>query len=175
MKPSIEVIILLGALAPVLWRVHQLRNGVVPFEVTVRREIENNLASVDPRFVAIVIMAFVALCVLDMLLGCLQWCNIPLFGQSAISFYPRSGRLTSSYFTGLSVSTFTCGPVVLVVRIFQALVYVIFRCRPFLILAIAYTSRTWASYLKGEVEPVRPFFPVAAQARTMFSRKALTT
>ncbi len=67
-------------------------------------------------------------------------------------------------FTGLSVSTFTCGPVVLVVRIFQALVYVIFRRGPLcwltdtLILAIAYTFRTWASYLKDEVEPVRPFF-----------------
>ena len=84
-------------------------------------------------------------------------------------------------FTGLSVSTFTCGPVVLVVSIFQALVYVIFRRRPFrrltdsLILAIAYTFRTWASYLKGEVEPVRPFSPIAAQARSIFDRKAFTT
>ena len=65
---------------------YQLWNGLLPFEVTVRREVESNLAGVDPRFVAIVIMAFVALCVMDVLLGFLQWCNISLLGQSAICF-----------------------------------------------------------------------------------------
>jgi hypothetical protein len=69
------------------YRSHQVNNGLVPFEVTVRREIESNLASVDPRFVAIVTMAFVALCVVDMLLGFLQSCNISLLGQSAHSFF----------------------------------------------------------------------------------------
>ena len=85
-----ESTIILAILALPIWYLYQLREGLIPIEVTVRREIESNLASVDPRFVAIVIMAFVPLCVLDMLLGCLQWCNIPLFGQSAILFYPRS-------------------------------------------------------------------------------------
>ena len=66
-------------MAPIAYRIYQLRNDLVPFEVTVRREIESNLASVDPRFVAIVVMAFVALCVVDMLLGFLQLC-ISLLG-----------------------------------------------------------------------------------------------
>jgi hypothetical protein len=71
-------------------------------------------------------------------------------------------------FTGLSVLTFTCGPVVLVARTFQVLAYVIFRRGPFrwitdsLILAAAYTFRNWAIYLKAEVELVRPLLPVAA-------------
>ena len=91
MKPYIQGWIPLGALVPTTYRFYQLYNGLVPFEVTVRREFESNLASVDPRFVAIVIMAFVALCVVDILLGCLQCWNISLFGQSAILFYPRSG------------------------------------------------------------------------------------
>ena len=72
------------------YRSHQLKNGLLPFEVTVRREIENSLASVDPRFVAIVTMAFVALCVVDVLLGLFQLCNISLFGQLAVLFCTRS-------------------------------------------------------------------------------------
>jgi len=80
---------LLGA--PMAYRSHQLWNGLLPFEVTIRHEIESNLASVDPRFVAIVTMAFVALCVVDTLLGFLQWCNISLLGQSAILLYAWSG------------------------------------------------------------------------------------
>jgi hypothetical protein len=90
-KPYLQgsVLTLLGI--PIAYRGHQLWNGLLPFEVTVRREIESNLASVDPRFVAIVIMAFVALCVMDMLLAFLQWCNISLLGQSVILFHARSG------------------------------------------------------------------------------------
>ena len=73
-------------MAPMPYRSHQLNNGLVPFEVTVRHAFERNLASVDPRFVAIVTMAFVYLCVVDMFLSFLQSCNIPLLGQSAHSF-----------------------------------------------------------------------------------------
>lgn len=86
MKQYLQGLILLGALAPIAYRSYQLNNGLVPFEVTVRREIESNLASVDPRFVAIVTMAFVSLCVVDMFLGFLQSCNISLLGQYAHSF-----------------------------------------------------------------------------------------
>jgi hypothetical protein len=86
MKPNLQGLVLLCTLAPVSYRSYQLNNDLVPFEVTVRREIESNLASVDPRFVAIVTMAFVSLCVMDMLLGFLQSCNISLLGQSAHSF-----------------------------------------------------------------------------------------
>ena len=60
--------------------------NLAPFEVTVRREIQSRLASVDPRFVAIVTMAFVALCVLDMFLGSLQMFDISLLGQTAALF-----------------------------------------------------------------------------------------
>jgi len=79
MKPHLRDWVLLSIMAPIAYRIYQLRNDLVPFEVTVRREIESNLASVDPRFVAIVVMAFVALCVVDMLLGFLQLC-ISLLG-----------------------------------------------------------------------------------------------
>jgi hypothetical protein len=86
MKPPLQCTVLLSILSPFAYRNYQLNNGLVPFEVTVRREIENNLASVDPRFVAIVTMAFVALCGMDMLLCLLQSCNISLLGQSTLLF-----------------------------------------------------------------------------------------
>lgn len=81
MKPHIKCWVIIIAIAPVFfYLIFSFKNYLPSFEVTVRREIESNLASVDPRFVAFVIMAIVALCVVDMLLGFLQWCNIPLLG-----------------------------------------------------------------------------------------------
>ena len=74
-------------------------------------------------------------------------------------------------FAGLSVSTLTCGPVVFVVHMFQALAYIIFRTGPIrwltdsLILSTAYTFRTWANHLKGKVEPVRSFSLIGTRTR----------
>ena len=80
MKPSIKFWIIISAMAPILLFDFPFKNDLSSFEVTVRHGIESNLASVDPRFVAIVIMVVVALCVVDMLLAFLQWCNISLLG-----------------------------------------------------------------------------------------------
>ena len=80
MKPNIKLWVLIVALAPVYYFYFKSGDVRSSFEVTVRREIENNLASVDPRFVAIVTMVFVVLCVVDMLLAFLQLCNISLLG-----------------------------------------------------------------------------------------------
>lgn len=80
MKLCIECWVIINALAPVLYFSPYLGDDLAWFKLTVCHKIESNLASVDPHFVAIVIMAFVALCVVDMLLGFLQWCNISLLG-----------------------------------------------------------------------------------------------
>lgn len=93
MKQILQSLIPMGALVSVPFCIYQQ----VPFRVTVRHEIESNLASIDPRFVAIVTMAFVSLCVVDLLLAFLQLCKFSLLGQSAHPICGPSDLLTSSY------------------------------------------------------------------------------